>query len=151
MTTSAQKLVDGSLVTGPITETSSLGVVVYKEFFTEKSTPLANSITLESLVNKYEKDEVRAKYLRDARLKLANSHYKGEVENFSALRLSSGMSQTELARKIESSQPHIARIENGTNDPSTDLVARLALAIGVEEQRVFSAIRQTRKTRGNVE
>jgi len=47
------------------------------------------------------------------------------------LRLARGMSQAELARQAEVTTNYISRLEGGGAAPGIDLVARLALAIGV--------------------
>ena len=47
------------------------------------------------------------------------------------LRLARGMSQAELARQAEVTTNYVSRLEGGGAAPGIDLVARLALALGV--------------------
>src|SRR5947209_1663834 len=47
------------------------------------------------------------------------------------LRLAGGMSQAELARQAEVTTNYISRLEGGGAAPGIDLVARLALALGL--------------------
>jgi transcriptional regulator with XRE-family HTH domain len=47
------------------------------------------------------------------------------------VRLSRGMSQSELAHQAEITTNYISRLEGGGAAPGIDLVARLALALGV--------------------
>ena len=47
------------------------------------------------------------------------------------LRLGTGMSQAELARQADVTTNYISRLEGGGAAPGIDLVARLALALGV--------------------
>jgi transcriptional regulator with XRE-family HTH domain len=47
------------------------------------------------------------------------------------LRLARGMSQAELARQAEVTTNYISRLEGGGAAPGIDLVARLAVALGV--------------------
>jgi hypothetical protein len=41
----------------------------------------------------------------------------------------------------------VAHIESGEKDPQTDMIARLARALGVRPERVFSSIRGQREKR----
>jgi transcriptional regulator with XRE-family HTH domain len=47
------------------------------------------------------------------------------------MRTSAGLTQTELARRIGTTQSSIARIEGGGSLPTIDMLARLARATGV--------------------
>jgi predicted transcriptional regulator len=104
-------------------------------------------VSLDSVTRKHEADPKKAQLLADARKNLALTLYADEPETLSALRLTAGLSQTQLAMLVETSQPHIARIEGGQNDPSTDLIARIAKALNVKEERAFRAIRNQLNTR----
>lgn len=42
-----------------------------------------------------------------------------------------GLTQRELAAKMDSSQPYLARIENGTANPTLSMIQRLSSALGV--------------------
>jgi transcriptional regulator with XRE-family HTH domain len=52
-------------------------------------------------------------------------------ERLRELRLSRGMSQAELAGQASVTTNYVSRLEGGGAAPGTDLVARLALALGV--------------------
>lgn len=62
--------------------------------------------------------------------------YNEIVERFGVklreLRLSRGMSQTELASRSEVTTNYISRLEKGGAAPGIDLVARLVVALGVQ-------------------
>lgn len=87
--------------------------------------------------------------MQQARKRLADTFYADESETLSALRLAAGFSQAQLAEKALTSQPHIARIERGQTDPGTDLIARIAAALGIDDMRVYRAIRNQLATRGD--
>jgi len=125
---------------------SSSGIIVSGEF-SSRPLPLPNTISLETLTKNYEADPEKTKYLSAARKKIASDLYTDECETLTYLRLGAGLSQTQLAIKTGSSQPHIARIELGQNDPGTELIARIASALGVDETLVFRAIRNQLATR----
>ena len=52
------------------------------------------------------------------------------AELFYETRTQAGLSQTELARRMGTSQPVIARIEGGGSTPTVDMLDRLARATG---------------------
>src|SRR5258708_6917137 len=52
------------------------------------------------------------------------------AELFYETRMEAGLSQTELAKRMGTSQPVIARIEGGSSTPTVDMLDRLARATG---------------------
>jgi DNA-binding XRE family transcriptional regulator len=108
--------------------------------------PVRDSVPLDSVLKEFESDPVMAGYMAEARQDLARSLYADEPNTLSTLRLAAGLSQAELARRIGTSQPHIARIESGLNDPTTDVVVRIAVGLGVDHVTAFNAIREKRGT-----
>ena len=70
---------------------------------------------------------------KDPKYKPADDALEGEVELAAALieaRRRAGLSQTQLARRMKTSQSYVARIEGGTVRPSTDALRRFAQATG---------------------
>src|SRR5437588_267997 len=66
------------------------------------------------------------------------------------VRQQAGLSQTEVARRMDTSQSYVARIESGAVEPSTSALARYAKAIGARLKIVFEpapAARVPRKKR----
>ncbi len=57
--------------------------------------------------------------------------HKKAGEQIRALRLKSGMTQEELAEKIDSSQKYISGVENGHRKPSLDFYRKVAEALAV--------------------
>ncbi len=73
-----------------------------------------------------------------------------------AHRLSQGISQTQLARRLGSSQSRVAKMEAADPSVSLDLLVRALIASGASKREVGDAIgagpsrrRRTGKTRGN--
>lgn len=151
MTTSTAPLPTESLPTGATSSPKSNppGHIYTFEFSAPRPIPLVGSVSAEALVKEAEADTHKAAYLQQARQRLAATLYAGEPETLSALRLAAGYSQAQLADKAATSQPHIARIERGQTDPGTDTIARIATALGVDEMRVFRAIRKQLETRSD--
>lgn len=155
MTTSTAILQDASLTIGaqfnsiPATPVAPhADNVVYKEFGATRPLPLPNTTSLSSLMAEFEADDEMAEHLADARRSLGQQLYADEPQTLSALRLTAGLSQTRLAELANTTQPHIAKIESGKTDPGTDTIARIAQALGIDDDTAFRAIRKQRETRG---
>lgn len=151
MTTSTAPLPTESLPTGATSSPKSnpTGRIYTFEFSAPRPIPLVGSVSVETLVKEAEADTNKAAHMQQARQRLAATLYADEPETLSALRLAAGYSQAQLADKAATSQPHIARIERGQTDPGTDTIARIATALGVDEMRVFRAIRKQLGTRSD--
>ena len=150
MTTSTAISHSESLPTGAPSspKTNRTGLIVKYEFSAARPLPLPNSVSLDSLTKAADGNARKAFFLEQARKQLASTMYADEPETLSALRLAAGLSQAQLAHKVSTSQPHIARIERGQTDPSTDVIARIAVALGVDDMSVYRAIRNQLATRG---
>jgi ribosome-binding protein aMBF1 (putative translation factor) len=78
-------------------------------------------------------DEIAAEWLKDPEVKAEYDRLAPEFE-FSAellrARLRAGLSQTELAKRMGTSQSAIARLESGQTLPSTKTLLRFAEATG---------------------
>lgn len=153
MTTQKAILASESLPIGVPYEstTSSSAVVIFREFETARPLPLPNSVSLDSLIDEFEADQEMARHMADARRKLSATLYADESDTLSAIRLSAGLSQAQLALKAGTSQSYIARVETGRIDPGTETVSRIANALGVDEAVAFAAIRKQIAMRGRGE
>jgi ribosome-binding protein aMBF1 (putative translation factor) len=96
--------------------------------------------TIEEVVGRAEKDERKKKALGRARQRLAERSYSGAARSIAWLRLKRGMSQSDLAAAMKTSQPHVARIESGSEDVRISTVEKLAAALGVSLIDVFSVL-----------
>ena len=90
-----------------------------------------------------QRDPERAKRLSKAREKLGQALVAtyGEASGLAALRLSKGLSQTELAARMETQQPSIARWERAPQNMQFDTMEDMAHALGVELLAVIQAIK----------
>jgi DNA-binding XRE family transcriptional regulator len=122
--------------------------VIVRQFFRAPSPAIGRTKNLRAVLAKSERDPRFAGYLAEARKQLAREAFPdAETRSLQALRLAAGLSQTQLAEKIGTAQSHIALIEQGKNDPGTDLIVRIAETLGVESEAVFSAVRAARNER----
>lgn len=63
--------------------------------------------------------------------------------SLAALRLKAGLSQAELAERLNTSQPNVARMERMPNDPKISTVRAWAEALHVSVTEVLQAIENT--------
>jgi DNA-binding XRE family transcriptional regulator len=123
----------------------SAGQVLYREFGVATSTPLRGGTPLNKVIELLEANPSMSAHLKAARRNLGKV-LEGENESsLRALRMAAGLSQAKLADRAGATQSYIARVEAGTLDPGTDMLARLAEALEVSEESVFSAIRTQRR------
>jgi DNA-binding XRE family transcriptional regulator len=115
----------------------TLNVCFLKEYPKMKKSTLDNIIAQE-----LNDPEFKQAYDREL---LINKIAKMTVE----LRHSTNLTQTELAKKIGSSQAAIARLESGTDSriPSLDLLARIACASHAKLNLEFKIIEPTKLKR----
>ena len=149
MTTTPARSPNASLPLGvPSSPRSDKPVVVTLEFSAPGPLPVPNTVSLDDLITEFEQDPAFARQLGEARKTVGEALYGDAAPTLSSLRLAAGLSQAQLARRCATSQSHIARIELGQNDPGTDLVARIAAALGKDAVTVFQAVRHERVSRG---
>lgn len=85
-------------------------------------------------------EESFAEWRRDPAYQAAYDALDEEFTLASALieaRSSAGISQEEIARRMRTSQPAVARLESGKANPSVDTLRRYAAATGTELKIVF--------------
>ncbi len=63
-----------------------------------------------------------------------------------AARAQAGLTQEQLAQRMETTQSVIARLESGRNRPSTQTLERLAAATGTRLKITFERMRPLRRT-----
>lgn len=66
---------------------------------------------------------------------IANAWYMANVAHYRKLR---GLTQTDLAEMIGTSQPHISRIERGDEGPPLEMFRKIAEALDVPLSALFS-------------
>lgn len=69
------------------------------------------------------------------------------ADSLRRLRMRAGMTQSELARRIRSSQSRIARLEAGGTGTSLDLLFRALFAAGATPQRIGRDLARIGRTR----
>lgn len=119
-------------------QTASDGNVILFEAHqkTEEFAPSFRGI--DSLIAKLEAQD--SKGMQDARKWAAATLYPEEKFTVRSLRLQMGLSQTELAKRMSSSQSHVARIERGTEDIQLSTFRKLAAALQIDLDQLNEAL-----------
>ena len=94
------------------------------------------------LVKRWEQDPERSAHLKEARQWVADTFHADEKDTIRILRLRKGLSQAQLAKVINTSQPHIARIERGTENVHIDTCRRLCNALDIDMNTLNRALAQ---------
>jgi DNA-binding XRE family transcriptional regulator len=69
------------------------------------------------------------------------------AENLRQQRLKRGMTQTQLAKRLESSQSRVAKMEAGDRSVSLDLLVRSLLTVGMTRRELAKVIATSARTR----
>lgn len=116
------------------------GKVFYAEFSVPpKPLTLPGAIDIDDLVTELEQSPENAEAIAQGRQWVAETFY-ADRPSVAQLRLQKGWSQAEFARRAETSQPYIARLELGRVDPQISTVIKLAKTLGVSPATVVAAI-----------
>lgn len=88
------------------------------------------------------RNPARSKALVQGRQRLARviERMNEGVRPLAALRLAAGLSQSELAARMDMQQPNIARLEKRPGDPSLSTLRKLASALDAPLEEVIAAV-----------
>jgi ribosome-binding protein aMBF1 (putative translation factor) len=95
---------------------------------------------IDDVVARAEKNPRRKAALVRARVKLAETSYKGAEQSIASIRLKRGWSQLDLSVAMGTSQSHIARIESGEEDVRISTVLKLATALKITAAEAFATM-----------
>jgi DNA-binding Xre family transcriptional regulator len=109
--------------------------------FLEDDPPLPAGFTpVDKIVAELEQDPAFRSRMEEGRRWVAETFYSHERGSLKSLRLAKGWSQSRLAEEIGTSQPHIARIESGSEDIRLSTLRRLAASLDIRVAQVVDAI-----------
>ena len=135
----------------PPVPTSTRPNVIHHDFALRAYDARPETVSLEEVISDMEQDAEVAEMMRAVRREAASRIAQEHPITLARLRLQAGLSQKQLAKKLGTSQPYIANLENGRTDPGTDAIANLAAQLDVDPSEVFSAIlNQRQRGVGNV-
>lgn len=94
----------------------------------------------DALMAELESDPANAAELTAASAWVADTFYAGEGDTLRTARLRKGLSQTQLAALLSTSQPQVAKIESGKVDLQLSTLTKLAAALAVDANTLFRLI-----------
>ena len=115
--------------------------VIFREFAVPpKPLSVPGAIDIDDLVSELESQSPEnAKALARGRKWVADTFY-ADRPGVAQLRLHKGWSQAELAKRAETSQSYIARLEQGKIDPQMSTARKIATALGVSIEILDQAL-----------
>ncbi|RYY22392.1 MAG: helix-turn-helix domain-containing protein [Sphingomonadales bacterium] len=93
-----------------------------------------------AFLDEFDDDPVIAELLPDARKEVGQSFETQEGLTIRVLRMRMGMSQADLARALNTSQPAISAIENRARKPGEDNIRDLARVLKVDFNTLMEAL-----------
>lgn len=130
------------------TSTKPSEVYQFAEFVGKAPNKPDGFIAIGELIDKYEKHENRREALSNARRWLAAVVQEEDRETIRTLRLKKGWSQSRLATEINTSQPHIARIECGKANLFLNTCRKLCNAFDIDMNTLDRALKNTQEIDG---
>lgn len=113
-------------------------VIVFADYGSPPVIP-KNSLAIDDFVSQLEADPERKAALVAARGRLARKTTTDNDISIRALRLRAGLSQAGLAAAVGTSQPHIARLEAGSAEPTLETCRKLSRALQVDLNAIGNA------------
>lgn len=121
-------------------QTRRADVLQWEECFRPQDIPIPDGFEeIDTYIEARESDPLQRDALDAARRRIAD-RLPASRNSLAKLRLRKGWSQKRLAEAIGTSQPHIARIENGRDNVLLSTANELARALGVTLHEVNDAL-----------
>lgn len=96
-------------------------------------------LEIDALVDRYQENPTRQIAMEKARNLIGSDTTLGDKSSLKQFRLAKGLSQSNLAAMIGTTQAHVARIESGRYDVQVSTLMRLAGALEVDPTQAVSA------------
>lgn len=97
------------------------------------------TVSLDDVLKEYMQVEEFKQHFAEANQQIAEIYYKDE-KSLRAMRLKKGLTQSQLAEAINTSQPQITKLENGDTDFRSATVIKLAGFFGVKASEMFGIL-----------
>lgn len=107
-------------------------VVNFEEHTTLPVKTPAKYQTIADLVAELSVDEAFHSKLEVSRAWIADEFYGKDGDTVRTMRLRNGWSQAQLAKRLETSQPHVARIERGKENLQMSTCRKLCLVFSID-------------------
>lgn len=125
----------------PTATYTAAGLVIFREIGPAPAAKtISGAVDIDDLVAEFEASPEGAEAMAKGREWVGENFYGDQPPSVAQLRLQRGWSQAELARRAETSQSYIGRLESGNVDPQVSTVRKLAKALGLPLATVVQAI-----------
>ncbi|MBA1146400.1 helix-turn-helix transcriptional regulator [Ectothiorhodospiraceae bacterium WFHF3C12] len=124
---------------------SAAAVIDLQDYKTPTDDGTAKFTDIDDLVADWSEDPETNDHLSNARHWLAENFFSEAPMSLKGLRLRAGLSQRELAKLAQTSQPQIARLERGVNQVWLSTCRRLSEVLGVDLNTIADAIENQRR------
>lgn len=138
-TSSSESVTLDEQIKSTATATEKVATVYFFNDFIVADKPKHGFITMDDFLIDIENDQELSKKLPSGRKWVAEAFYK-DKNSLSKLRLEKGWSQKQLAEKLNTKQPYIARIENGIEDIQLSTIKKLAKVFDTDINKIIEAI-----------
>lgn len=139
----AFKIYDESTET--ISDDADFELFIFDQFTAPLASAPEKHTDIDDLVDKWEIDDKRRVALEEARSWIADTFHSQDGDTVRTMRLRKGWSQSQLASELGTSQPHIYRIERGTENLAIDTCRRLCKALEIDMNTLEQALSHQEK------
>ncbi len=98
--------------------------------------------SISQLATEWKQDADGRAALEEGRQWVADAFYGEDGDTVRTLRLRKGWSQARLAEVLATSQPHVARIERGTENLTIETCRKLSRALGIDLNTLDQALKR---------
>ncbi len=127
---------------GAATSRTRCQVFAFEAYSTPSPQAPSKHSSISQLAAEWEQDAEGRAALEEGRQWVADTFYGDDGDTVRALRLRKGWSQARLAEALATSQPHVARIERGTENLTIETCRKLARALGIDLNTLDQALKR---------
>ncbi len=127
---------------GTATSRTRAPVYVFEAYTAPQPQTPVKHTSVGQLVAEWEQDARGSVALKEGRKWVEDAFYGEDGDTLRTLRLRKGWSQTRLAEELSTSQPHIVRIERGTENLTIETCRKLAKALSIDLNTLDQALKR---------
>lgn len=137
-----EKVISDTEVSAETTSSTHCQVYEFDFFATPDVSTPSNHTTVTEMVSEFESNDERRAAIEEARRWAADAFHSEDGETVRTMRMKKGWSQTQLAKELSTSQPHIVRIERGTENLTIETCRKLCLALEIDMNELDLALKR---------
>jgi ribosome-binding protein aMBF1 (putative translation factor) len=127
---------------GAATSRTRCQVFAFEAYTSPRPQAPAKHTSIGQLAAEWEQDAKGRTALEEGRQWVADRFYGEDGDTVRTLRLRKGWSQARLAEELATSQPHVARIERGTENLTIGTCRKLSSALGIDLNTLDQALKR---------